>query len=66
MFGFLVQLASAVASVSVAAPASTSVAASVAAAASAPAASVVKGRLKVAQLGRPRQPLVLLGVAVPG
>ena len=49
------QLASAVASVSVAAPASAS-----------GAAFVVKGHLKVAQLGRLRQPLVLLGVALPG
>ena len=49
------QLASAVASVSVAAPASASV-----------AALVVKGRLEVAQLGRPGQPPVLLAVALPG
>ena len=47
------ELASAVASVSFAAPASAS-------SAPASASSVVKGCLEMAQLGRPRQPLVLL------
>ena len=59
MFGLPVQLATAVASVSVAAPASAS-------SAPASASSVVKRCLEMAQLGRSRQPLVLLGVALPG
>ena len=53
------ELTSAVAFVSVAAPASAS-------SASASASSVVKCCLEMAQLGRPKQPLVLLGVALPG
>ena len=59
MFGLPVQLASAVASVSVAAPASASFA-------PASASSVVKGCPEMVQLGRPRKSLVLLGVALPG